>query len=81
VALIHRKQKINATWALQAAEAGSLASFGVTIPNIAYHMELSQPYVANLITLYFGYKDFPELLKIPNIIDANDTLKRLKGKK
>lgn len=80
MSLIHRKQKVNATWALQAAEAGSLARHGVSIPAIAHEMDYSQQYVSMLITLFFGYKDFPELLKIPNIMDAVETLKKLRGK-
>jgi hypothetical protein len=78
--LIHRKQKVNATWALTAAEAGSLARHGVNIPTIADELGLSPPYVAQLITLFFGYKDFPDLLKIPNVMDAIEALKKLRGK-
>ena len=79
--LIHRKQRVNATWALSAAEAGSLARYGVSIPAIADELGMSQQYTAVLITLFFGYKDFPELLKIPNIIDAVELLKKLRALK
>ena len=76
--LIHRKQRVNATWALSAAEAGSLARHGVNIPTIADELGFNQQYVAVLITLFYGYKEFPELLKIPNITDAVELLKKLR---
>ena len=76
--LIHRKQKVNATWALQATEAGALAAYGVELPRIAERMSITTQYVAILVQLYFGYKDYPELLKIANITDAQDMLRKLR---